>query len=86
MKLFALYYVTTLTIIADKKDKVLAAVKAYFIINFPVLSIIPDAPPAPLADLIQPDRMSIGQWKTLQARRAQDASIGALIPTSELER
>ena len=36
----------------DKKDEVLAAIKSYFIINFPVLGIIPEAPPLPLADLI----------------------------------
>ena len=43
----------------DKKDEVLAAIKSYFIINFPVLGIIPKAPPLPLADLTQPDRILI---------------------------
>jgi hypothetical protein len=45
----------------DKKDEVLAAIKLYFITNFPILSITLKAPPLPLADLIQPNKMSIRQ-------------------------
>jgi len=45
----------------DKKDEVLAAIKLYFITNFLVLSITLKAPPLPLADLIQPNKMSIRQ-------------------------
>jgi hypothetical protein len=74
------------TMMLDKKNKVLAAIKSYFITNFPLLGITPKAPLLPLADLTQPNRISIGQWKTLQARRARDANMGALIPISKLER
>ena len=60
--------------------------KKYLIVEFPKLGATPTAPPLSSTNPIRPNSMSIGQWKTLLARKAREVEASTIALISKLDR